>query len=567
MAFTISYKFLAHDSFTRVSDKMAQSFAKVERNMKRVQSQAVRLTESFKGIRDAGLSAFTQFTLPIVGMGAFAARSAAQLESLNITFESALQSAERAKMMVADLTDFAAKTPFRLTGVMNSGRMLLGFGVQAENVRGKLEAIGDVASGVDRPINELTYIFGQVKAKGRLMQDSLNQFAERGIPILSTLAKGTGKTTQEIQDLASKGAISFELFEKAFMQMRTDMYLNNTEKLSQSLGGLWSTLLDNISITSGKIFMTMDEMFDFKGKLTAIIASIETLANRFDRFVEVNPRMAKFLFILTGIVAIVPVLLVVIGSLTFVFSFLAKAAATVAAVFALMSLKILLIIAAIGLVVYAGYKLYKHWDELVIAAEMFAIKVYNTLSEWFTKLGNFLKSFAQGWFKIMFAPVIAAYDGFIALMEGRYGDIMNAICKPFKDAKDIIMGVFDSVLGVITSVFNKVESLYNRFSAGPKAKIEITDATQRIASPTLVQLPKNVVQPNIELKPSAIPTQSNLEFRNAGNGQLGAKELSSKSVSDVNINLNAPKDTVKDVSTKTKGFSNMNLGFNMVGDY
>ena len=118
-----------------------------------------------------------------------------------------LGDANKAKTLLADLSNFAKKTPFELTGIRDSAKQLLAMGVSAEEMIPTLKALGDVSAGLSVPLERLALNYGQVLTQGKLTGKELRDFTTAGVPLLDELANHLGKTKTEIQDMVSKGQI------------------------------------------------------------------------------------------------------------------------------------------------------------------------------------------------------------------------------------------------------------------------------------------------------------------------------------------------------------------------
>lgn len=81
-----------------------------------------------------------------------------------------------------------------------------------------LKTVGDTASISGDSMEGMGMIFGSVAARGKLMGDDLMQLRSRGLPVMDILAESMGKTTAEVEKMASNGEISFEIFEKAMRE-------------------------------------------------------------------------------------------------------------------------------------------------------------------------------------------------------------------------------------------------------------------------------------------------------------------------------------------------------------
>nr|DAT16568.1 MAG TPA: tail tape measure protein [Caudoviricetes sp.] len=118
-----------------------------------------------------------------------------------------LGGAEAARRMLQDLSDFAANTPFELTGVRETAKQLLAYNIEAHKIIPTLKALGDVSAGLSVPIQQVAFAYGQVKSAGRLLGQDLRQFTNAGVPIIAELAKNLGVAESKIKDMVSAGKI------------------------------------------------------------------------------------------------------------------------------------------------------------------------------------------------------------------------------------------------------------------------------------------------------------------------------------------------------------------------
>lgn len=193
-----------------------------------------------------------------VGLGsaaALAVNEARKIETITTQFEVLTGSAAQASALVKDLQEFSAKTPFQFEGIAKASQQLIGFGFQADELPEKLQRIGDVASAVGRPIDEVGFIFGQVASASKLTGERLLQFQERAIPIGPAIAKTMGVAEESVKDLVSEGKVSFEIFEKAFQSLSDEggLAFEGMIKQSTTLDGVLSTTKDNISLLAAGV--------------------------------------------------------------------------------------------------------------------------------------------------------------------------------------------------------------------------------------------------------------------------------------------------------------------------
>lgn len=197
------------------------------------------------------------------------------MEQTRVAFATFLGDKGKADKLISELNEFANVTPFNNDEIIKSGRLLLSAGIGADDVANKLKMIGDVSAGANVPIEELSAIFQKATNKGKLQAEELNQFSERGIPILDTLATMYGKTKNEIMDMGSKGQITSDVMNQAFQQMTGEggLFFNLMEKQSQTVGGRLSTLvgkMQTIGIAIGEKLLPV-----FGGIIDGILNVIE----------------------------------------------------------------------------------------------------------------------------------------------------------------------------------------------------------------------------------------------------------------------------------------------------
>lgn len=207
--------------------------------------------------------------LGALGLGAGAAgmlKMAADAEQLQIAFGTMLGSADKAKKMIADLNQFAAKTPFSMPGITQAARSLMAFGMAEDQVIPLLKVLGDVSAGTGKDLSELAVIFGQISATGRLTGGDLMQLTNAGVPMLKTLADQLGVTTGKVKEMVEGGEISSGMVTKAFQAMSSEggLFAGMMEKQSGSLAGLWSTLTDTIGQGAVAMGQALVDGFDLK---------------------------------------------------------------------------------------------------------------------------------------------------------------------------------------------------------------------------------------------------------------------------------------------------------------
>lgn len=173
--------------------------------------------------------------------------AAMTMEGLNAQFTVMTGSAERARDVIGEIADFAAKTPFDKLGLSSAAKTLMAFGIQAEKVVPTLRMLGDVAGSDQNKLNSLALVFGQIQSAGKLTGGDLLQLINQGFNPLQTISQQTGIAMADLKEAMSKGAISADMVTAAFKAATSEggLFFGNLEAQSQTLQGRISTLKDN----------------------------------------------------------------------------------------------------------------------------------------------------------------------------------------------------------------------------------------------------------------------------------------------------------------------------------
>lgn len=169
-----------------------------------------------------------------------------QFQQLEIAFGTMLGSEEKATALMQQMVNTTAKTPFDLMGVAEGAKQLLAYGVSAEKVNDTLVRLGNIASGLSIPLNDIVYLYGTTMVQGRLYAQDVRQFTGRGIPLVKELAEKYHTTAEGISEMVSAGKIGFPDVEEVLNKMTNagGKFYQLMEKQSSSLTGQIANLQD-----------------------------------------------------------------------------------------------------------------------------------------------------------------------------------------------------------------------------------------------------------------------------------------------------------------------------------
>jgi hypothetical protein len=226
--------------------------------------------EGFKAAASFGLSAVTNSISGLVGSFGSAISAAAQMETLETAFIPLLGSADAAQKRIADLSKFAAETPFELPEVAKASRTLETLTQGALATSEGLRLVGDVASGTNTPFEEMSTTIGRLYdglQSGRPVGDVMQRLQELGAI--------SGDTRSEIEALSASGknVEAWAIAEEALGRFSGSMKLQ-----SSTWGGLLSTFSDNVTQALAKFGEPIID--SLKPYLSATIVLVEGLAGK-----------------------------------------------------------------------------------------------------------------------------------------------------------------------------------------------------------------------------------------------------------------------------------------------
>jgi len=156
------------------------------------------------------------------------------------------------------LVSLAKTSPFELSEVQDATKRLMAYGVAGGEVVDKLRMLGNVSAVLGKQsLPFLITAFGQIRSKGHLAGQELNQLTEQGFNPLNIIAKKTGKSYSELLKEMEKGKITFKDVDEAFKTVTASggQFFNLMDEQSRTVGGKWSNLSDiwtQIQVNIGK---------------------------------------------------------------------------------------------------------------------------------------------------------------------------------------------------------------------------------------------------------------------------------------------------------------------------
>lgn len=189
-------------------------------------------------------------TIAAVGMGKLAADNETLLVSLNTIFDDGEQA-------LSMLRDFSNLSPFGLPEVASAALRLGGAGLALEEIPETLTALGDAASALNAPLDQVVVAFAQMTARGRVTNEELQQLADANIPAQKILADAMGVTVGELEDMAAAGLLGQDALDLLRDSLEAS-FAGSMARQAETFNGKMSTLGDtfkSLGADIGELFL------------------------------------------------------------------------------------------------------------------------------------------------------------------------------------------------------------------------------------------------------------------------------------------------------------------------
>lgn len=162
---------------------------------------------------------------------------------------------DMAGRLMPQIKEMAKISPLTMTDIVGAEKMMLGFNIEADKTIDYLKALSDVSMGNSQKFNSLTLAFSQMSAAGKLMGQDLNQMINAGFNPLQVIAQKTGKSIAQLKEEMSKGAVSAEMVQQAFIDATSagGKFYNMSENASKTINGQISMMQDAMDAAFNEI--------------------------------------------------------------------------------------------------------------------------------------------------------------------------------------------------------------------------------------------------------------------------------------------------------------------------
>lgn len=227
------------EAIVKVKDKATSVLSKIKNSLFSIKTLVAAIT--------AGFAAKKVLIDPI--------NLADQYSSAKIGFSTLLGDKEGQAMM-DKIDKFAKETPFKTSGVISNVQKMMAYGWDVNRVIDDMKTIGDAAASTgrgDQGLESIVYALSEIRSKGKLSTQELNQLASAGIKAKQYLAQGLGYGTDDagmkklMNDL-EKGAIGANQAIELILEGMKEFDGMMDRTANETVEGLWSQIQDTFEI-------------------------------------------------------------------------------------------------------------------------------------------------------------------------------------------------------------------------------------------------------------------------------------------------------------------------------
>lgn len=442
-----------------------------QQNVKKLEDQVKKTEQEIKSRTEKISSSFTKvgkaltvgLTVPITGLIVAGIKYNATVEDLTTSFEVMTGSAEKAGDIVKRLKDIGSKTPFEFTDLAETTKLLMNYGLTADEAIDKMQMLGDISQGSAEKMSRISMAYGQMSSAGKVNLEDVKQMIEAGFNPLKEISESTGESMLSLYDRISKGTISVDEITASMKRSTSEggKYFNSMDKQSQTTTGKLSTLKDEFLNATGSLTESL---------IPAFQSGVNWLTKLSTWFASLSEKQRGMILTVSGVLLVLGPLLMIIGALL-------PAISAIGAVLGFIASPIGLIVLAIGALI--GVFVY-----LMATSEDFRAMMFDI----FTQIWAFLKPIIEN-IGNLFMGIVDIIKGVVQLIYGIFtGDLKMAV-EGFKN-------IFYGIVNVVVSVMNEVIRVIN--NAIKVAFLPLNLAIEALNNIPGVNIPKvNFAIPNI----------------------------------------------------------------------
>jgi tape measure domain-containing protein len=427
--------------------KLGIDTTNLDKELGKVEKSMTRFGQNMSNL---GSTLTQSLTLPIIGVGAAALKSFADMEKLQNGLIAIMGSSEGAAIELEKLRKVAENPGLALPEVVKASASLQSVGMSADAARETITQFGNAvarAGGGAEQFSGVTLALSQISAVGKVTQEDLNQIKER-LPEFARVMK------EEFGVVTAEGIRELGISSEEFIQ-RSVGALSNLERANGGLGNAFDNLKDNVTNSLAELGKAINNSLNLEAVFTALSEKINYLV---EGFKGLNPQTQEFIVKTALIVAAIGPAIFIVGKLITTFGALAGTIRLIRTTIILMSTAIssafatilanpaiLAVVAAIAAVGAIALYVYDNWEAFSSRFQNIWINIKNSTMK---GVADFMKN-------------IDKLQKFLGIELFDVSGLTN-----YTEQQRVVQKEFKSIGETVDSLSGKLKSL---FVAAPKS--------------------------------------------------------------------------------------------------
>lgn len=207
--------------------------SQLKKDLDSVDRKLERFLRVVNGVTDSML----KFGFSILKTGI---EGADEFDKVQISLEAMTESVEEATELMKEMQNFALATPFNLKTLNDSAVRLKSIGVETDALIPTLKVFGDqvaTAGGNSQTFDRILLAFAQMRSKGKVMTQEMNQFAESGVAVWGLLAEAMGGTVADARREVENGGVSASMVLEPMIRHMVATSEGSMERMANTFSG------------------------------------------------------------------------------------------------------------------------------------------------------------------------------------------------------------------------------------------------------------------------------------------------------------------------------------------
>ena len=214
-------------------------------------------------------------------LGGFSLVQYAKWEKMEFSFAKLMGDRKKSDKLLKELKSYSGPLPLTTGDVVESARMMMGYGIKPENIMETTKLLGNIAIGLGGQISEILKPIGVAKSTGVLQGEEYNSLILRGVPLAeadyySRVAEGKLKDTpenyerhmQDFRGYVMSQQYDWKQMERALLWMGNVKFAGAAEEAEDLLASKTSALADEMELLAVEFGKLIVESLELKERIS-----------------------------------------------------------------------------------------------------------------------------------------------------------------------------------------------------------------------------------------------------------------------------------------------------------